>query len=71
MLYNSRIYLFLGKLRSRWSGPFRVTEVLANGVVEVKNHKGEKFKTNGKRLKKSYGNPPDVRVAHVMYVSDA
>uniref|UniRef100_A0A1U7XHX4 Uncharacterized protein LOC104234234 n=1 Tax=Nicotiana sylvestris TaxID=4096 RepID=A0A1U7XHX4_NICSY len=27
LLYNSRLRLFLGKLKSRWSGPLRVVEV--------------------------------------------
>lgn len=35
MLFNSRLRLFLGKLRSRWSGPFEVTGVSESGAVEV------------------------------------
>jgi len=35
LLFNSRLKLFPGKLRSRWSGPFQVAKVLPNGVVEV------------------------------------
>ena len=27
LLYNSRLKLFLGKLRSRWSGPFEIVQV--------------------------------------------
>jgi hypothetical protein len=27
LLYNSRLHLFLGKLRSRWTGPFVVKNV--------------------------------------------
>ena len=27
LLFNYRLRLFLGKLRSRWSGPFEVTQV--------------------------------------------
>lgn len=65
------MHLFPGKLISRFSGTFRVTNVLANGLVEVENHKGEKFKTNGQRLKKYYGKPPNIWVVHVMNVSDA
>lgn len=43
-LYNSRMHLFLGKLRLRWPRLFKVAEVLVNGVVEVENYKGERFK---------------------------
>ncbi|XP_021722842.1 uncharacterized protein LOC110690324 [Chenopodium quinoa] len=34
LLYNSRMRLFLGKLMSRWNGPFVVQEVFPNGVIE-------------------------------------
>lgn len=71
MLYNSRMHLFPGKLRSRWSSPFSVTEVLGSGVVEVKNHKSERYKANRQRLKNYYGKLPDIQVVHVMNISDA
>nr|XP_016502078.1 PREDICTED: uncharacterized protein LOC107820332 [Nicotiana tabacum] len=35
LLYNSRLRLFLGKLKSRWSGPFRVMQVFLSGAVEI------------------------------------
>ena len=37
LLYNSRLHLFPGKLRSRWPGPFEVTHVSPYGAVEFKN----------------------------------
>ncbi|XP_049405201.1 uncharacterized protein LOC125868635 [Solanum stenotomum] len=37
LLYNSRLRLFPKKLKSMWSGPFRVTRVFANGVIEVED----------------------------------
>ncbi|XP_074288519.1 uncharacterized protein LOC141613675 [Silene latifolia] len=51
LLFNSRYKLFSGKLRSRWSGPFTVTNVNKFGSVEVMTTNGEKFKANGHRLK--------------------
>ena len=51
LIFNSRLRLFLGKLKSRWSGPFVVSHVYHYRAVEVCNTKGEKFKVNGKRLK--------------------
>lgn len=71
ILYNSRMHLFPGKLRLRWLGPCKVTEVLANGVVEVENYKGERFKTNGQRLKKYCGRSQDVQVVHAININDA
>ncbi|XP_027193495.1 uncharacterized protein [Cicer arietinum] len=34
LLFNSRLKLFPGKLKSRWSGPFKVTKVFPHGAVE-------------------------------------
>ena len=35
LLFNSKLRLFPGKLRSRWSGPFKVIKVFPYGAVEV------------------------------------
>ena len=35
LLFNSRLKLFPGKLKSRWSGPFTVTKVFSHGWAEV------------------------------------
>ena len=35
MLFNSRLRLFLGKLKSKWLGPFVIKEVRPHGVVEL------------------------------------
>ncbi|KAM6553959.1 hypothetical protein CsatB_014721 [Cannabis sativa] len=55
LLYNSRLKLFPGKLKSRWSGPFTVVQVFPYGAVEVKGEKPETFKVNGQRLKPYLG----------------
>ena len=55
LLFHSKLKLFLGKLRSRWIGPFIVTYVFPHGAVQIKSDKtGEKFKVNGHRLKPYY-----------------
>src|SRR5436190_16990172 len=51
LLFNSRLRLFLGKLKSRWSGPYLITQVFPNAAVELKNKQNELFKVNGQRLK--------------------
>uniref|UniRef100_A0A0D3BJ23 Uncharacterized protein n=1 Tax=Brassica oleracea var. oleracea TaxID=109376 RepID=A0A0D3BJ23_BRAOL len=33
LLYNSTLKLFPGKLKSRWSGPFKVKEVRPSGAI--------------------------------------
>ncbi|PKI76594.1 hypothetical protein CRG98_002903 [Punica granatum] len=35
LLFDSRLKLMPGKLRSRWKGPFVVYNVLSNGVIEI------------------------------------
>jgi hypothetical protein len=52
LLYNSRLHLFPGKLRSRWTGPFIVRSVFSYGAIEIEDPKnGSTFKVNGQRLK--------------------
>ena len=40
LLFNSRLRLFPGKLKSRWTGPFTVTHSYPHGAVELCNKKG-------------------------------
>ena len=51
LLYNSRLKLFLGKLRSRWSRPFKIIKVFSYGVFEISHPDKGSFKVNGARLK--------------------
>ncbi|XP_060969951.1 uncharacterized protein LOC115713732 [Cannabis sativa] len=51
LLFNSRLKLFPGKLKSRWSGPFTVVKVFPYGAVELKGDGPATFKVNGQRLK--------------------
>ncbi|KAK4345444.1 hypothetical protein RND71_035620 [Anisodus tanguticus] len=43
--------LFPGKLKSRWSGPFKVMKVFPYGVIELESKVGHLFKVNGQRVK--------------------
>ncbi|CAN6542794.1 unnamed protein product [Malus baccata var. baccata] len=52
LLFNSRLKLFPGKLRTRWSGPFTVVQVFPYGTIEIRDHTTDAtFKVNGQRLK--------------------
>ena len=51
LLYNSKLKLFLGKLKSRWSGPYTVIAVTPFGVVTLNTNYEDEFKVNGQRLK--------------------
>ena len=55
LLYNSRLKLFPGNLKSRWSGPYTVVEVTPFGVVTLKTNSRDEFKVNGQRLKHYLG----------------
>ncbi|KAJ9565234.1 hypothetical protein OSB04_001200 [Centaurea solstitialis] len=55
LLFNSRLKLFLGKLNSRWNGPYQVAKVYPYGVIElIDPDKGTTFKVNGQRVKPLY-----------------
>ncbi|XP_056697702.1 uncharacterized protein [Spinacia oleracea] len=50
LLYNSRLKLFPGKLKSRWSGPFEVVRVSPHGAIEIWGRDAGNFKVNGHQL---------------------
>nr|GEV34739.1 reverse transcriptase domain-containing protein [Tanacetum cinerariifolium] len=50
-LFNSRIKIFSGKLKSRWSGPFTILEVYPYGTAKLVHSDGFNFKINCHRLK--------------------
>nr|GEU44103.1 reverse transcriptase domain-containing protein [Tanacetum cinerariifolium] len=55
LLFNSRLKIFSGKLKTRWSGPFTITHVFPYGTVELSQTDGPNFKVNGHRLKHYFG----------------
>ncbi|CAJ2642327.1 unnamed protein product [Trifolium pratense] len=68
LLFNSRLKLFPGKLKSKWSGPFVVKEVSPHGAVELQDSgSSQTFKVNGQRLKPYKGGEiPTERVSLVL-----
>ena len=55
LLFNSRLHLFLGKLKSKWNGPYLVTQLFSHGAVELETKEGVWFKVNGQRIKMFLG----------------
>nr|GEZ13708.1 hypothetical protein [Tanacetum cinerariifolium] len=51
LLFNSRLKIFSGKLKTRWSRPFTITKVFPYGIVELSQPEGPNFKGNGHRYK--------------------
>nr|GEV77628.1 reverse transcriptase domain-containing protein [Tanacetum cinerariifolium] len=55
LLFNSLLKIYLGKLKTRWSGPFTITKVFPYGTVELSQLDGPNFKVNGHHLKHYFG----------------
>nr|GEW01987.1 reverse transcriptase domain-containing protein [Tanacetum cinerariifolium] len=55
LLFNSKLKIFSGKLKTRWSGPFTITQVFPYGNVELSQTDRPNFKVNGHRLKHDFG----------------
>ncbi|XP_073289287.1 uncharacterized protein [Primulina huaijiensis] len=54
LLFNSRLKLCPGKLKSIWSGPFTIDSVQPYEAIELKCSDGRTFKVNGQRVKHYY-----------------
>ncbi|GJR87403.1 reverse transcriptase domain-containing protein [Tanacetum coccineum] len=67
LLFNSRLKIFSGKLKTRWSGPFTITKVFPYGTIELSQPDGPNFKVNGHRVKHYFGGdlPPKVAFDHL------
>ncbi|XP_074299865.1 uncharacterized protein LOC141631040 [Silene latifolia] len=54
LLFNSKVIVFQGKLRFRWSGPFKVMDISPYDAFELWSEEGGSFKVNGQRMKRYY-----------------
>ncbi|XP_074313910.1 uncharacterized protein LOC141649110 [Silene latifolia] len=67
LLFNARLRLFPGKLKSRWSGPYKVTSISKFGSVELENSTGEHFKVNCHQVKHYHDVNDFVGVVELLY----
>ncbi|XP_042051471.1 uncharacterized protein LOC121796748 [Salvia splendens] len=53
LLFQSRLKLIPGKLRSRWIGPYTIISIRTNGAIELRgsNPDSSSFLVNGHRVK--------------------
>nr|GFB45059.1 hypothetical protein [Tanacetum cinerariifolium] len=66
LLFNSRLKIFSGKLNSRWSGPFTISEIYPYGTAKLTYPDGCNFKVNCHRLKHYHGgDPPPLEIPDV------
>ncbi|XP_015940376.1 uncharacterized protein LOC107465904 [Arachis duranensis] len=71
LVYNSRLRLMLGKLRSRWDGPFIVVDVKPYGVVEVVHPiNGTRFNINGYRVKPYHTQPKHAKELEIFLLGE-
>ncbi|XP_047939415.1 uncharacterized protein LOC125186964 [Salvia hispanica] len=54
LLHNSRLSLFPGKLKSKWTSPYMIKKIYDSGTVELLAPEGQLFQANGHRVKKYY-----------------
>nr|GEV27875.1 reverse transcriptase domain-containing protein [Tanacetum cinerariifolium] len=66
LLFNSRLKIFSGKLKSRWSGSFIISEIYPYETAKLTHSYGSNFKVNCHRLKHYYrGDPPPLEIPDV------
>nr|GFB52743.1 reverse transcriptase domain-containing protein [Tanacetum cinerariifolium] len=66
LLFNSRLKIFSGKLKSRWSGPFTISEIYPYGTAKLTHLDGCNFKVSCHRLKHYHGgDPPPLEIPDV------
>nr|GFA69224.1 DNA-directed DNA polymerase [Tanacetum cinerariifolium] len=66
LLFNSRLKIFSGRLKSRWSGPFTISEISPYGTAKLIHPDGCNFKVNCHRLKHYHGgDPPPLEIPDV------
>nr|GFA01681.1 DNA-directed DNA polymerase [Tanacetum cinerariifolium] len=66
LLFNSRLKIFSSKLKSRWSGPFTISEIYPYRTAKLVHPDGCNFKVNCHHLKHYHGgDPPPMEIPDV------
>nr|GFA48917.1 reverse transcriptase domain-containing protein [Tanacetum cinerariifolium] len=66
LLFNSRLKIFSGKLKSRWSDPFIISEIYPYETAKLTHLNGSNFKVNCHRLKHYHrGDPPPLEILDI------
>nr|GEZ41434.1 transposon Ty3-I Gag-Pol polyprotein [Tanacetum cinerariifolium] len=66
LLFNSRLKIFSGKLKSRWSGPFTISKIYPYGTANLVHPDGCNFKVNCRHLKHYHGgDPPPLEIPDI------
>ncbi|XP_019420702.1 PREDICTED: uncharacterized protein LOC109330887 [Lupinus angustifolius] len=71
LLFNYRMKLFLGKLRSKWSRPFLIKEVKSHGAIKLQDPASQSsWVVNGQRVKPYLGGDVE-RLTTIINLLDA
>nr|GEZ58324.1 reverse transcriptase domain-containing protein [Tanacetum cinerariifolium] len=66
LLFNYRLKIFSGKLKSRWSGPFTISEIYPYETAKLVHPDGCNFKVNCHCLKHYHGgDPPPLEILDI------
>nr|GFB04574.1 reverse transcriptase domain-containing protein [Tanacetum cinerariifolium] len=66
LLFNSRLKIFSSKIKSRWSGPFTISEIYPYGTAKLIHPDGCNSKVNCHRLKHYHGgDPPPLEIPDI------
>ncbi|XP_075086191.1 uncharacterized protein LOC142168915 [Nicotiana tabacum] len=72
LLFNSRLKLFPGKLKSKWTGPFKVVIVSPYVAIELESEDGTRtFKVNGQRVKHYLGTTGEKHLVEQIALKDS
>ncbi|WMV19401.1 hypothetical protein MTR67_012786 [Solanum verrucosum] len=61
LFFNSRLCLFPGKLKFKWTGPFLLTKLFSHVAIELVKKDGTRFMVNEQRIKIYLGNAETVQ----------
>lgn len=67
LIFNSRLKIFIKKLKSKRSGPFMVVNMYPSGTIELVDHEKRMFTVNGQRLKNFYISGASVSKVEVLF----
>lgn len=71
LLFNTRLKLFPGKLKSKWKGPCKVVGVTPYGSVDFQSREGGRtFRVNGHRVKHYLGCDVEVGEVACIYLDE-
>nr|GEW78091.1 reverse transcriptase domain-containing protein [Tanacetum cinerariifolium] len=62
LLFNSHLKIFSRNLKTRWSGPFTITQIFPYGTIELSQPDSPNINVNGHRVKHYFGGDIPLKV---------